>query len=448
MSTNQRPPLWLLALFWLITVGAFALGIFVAKRSAIPEPQATAMQVVLQEIVRSHVEEQDPHRLADIAIKAMASFDHYGQYVPAAEVDGYVEATTGNYAGIGVATLPVPGKLLVKFPFQGGPAARAGLLPGDEIVAVGDTRIAGLEGSARQELIDKRIRGEPGSTVRITVARGQESPREVDIVRNDVHRPAVKWLQFLDDKAGLAYLWLSDFHPDSDRAVLAALDELAKGPTQLNGLVLDLRFNGGGYLDACVAIANLFLREGVITTVKKRGDATESEYRAVPELCRFPDLPLVILVNQDSASASEVLTGALQDHGRALVVGELTYGKGMVNTLFSYKKLDFKLKVTTGHYVTPKGRNLEGHFDRAFRGDKKGGIVPDREVALDGEALRRAYAALNDHEPPPEFRAAVAELCRANDLRAPGILPASEDPQLQAAVTSLRERVAAAQKAK
>jgi C-terminal processing protease CtpA/Prc len=279
--------------------------------------------------------------------------------------------------------------------------------------------------------------------VRISVARGQEPLREVEIVRNDVHRPAVKWVQFLEEPAGFAYLWLSDFHPDSDRAVLAAIDELAKGPTKLNGLVLDLRFNGGGYLDACVSIANLFLREGVITTVKKRGNETESEYRAVPEKCRFPELPLVILVNQDSASASEVLTGALQDHGRALVVGELTYGKGMVNTLFSYKKLDFKLKVTTGHYATPKGRNLEGHFDRAFRGDKKGGIIPDREVALDGELLRRAYAALNDHEPPPEFRAAVTELCRAHDLRAPGILPVAEDPQLQTALAALRERTGA-----
>lgn len=448
MSTHQRPPLWLLGLFWLITVGAFAFGIFIGKRGAIPEPQATAMQVVLQEIVRSHVEEQDPHNLADIAIKAMASFDHYGQYVPAAEVDGYVEATTGNYAGIGVATLPLPGKLLVKFPFAGGPAARAGILPGDELVAVGETRIAGLDGTARQELIDKHIRGEPGSKVRVTVARGQEPPREVEIVRSDVHRPAVKWSQFLDETEGIAYLWLSDFHPDSDRALLAAIEQLSSGPVRLRGLILDLRFNGGGYLDACVSIANLFLPEGVITTVRKRGNETESEFRAVPEKCRFADLPLVILVNQDSASASEVLTGALQDHGRALVVGELTYGKGMVNTLFSYKKLDFKLKVTTGHYVTPKGRNLEGHFDRAFRGDKKGGIVPDREVALDGESLRQAYAALNDHEPPAEFRAAVAALCTEHGLRTPGILSADVDPQLQTAIAALRERIAAAKQGK
>ena len=113
-----------------------------------------------------------------------------------------------------------------------------------------------------------------------------------------------------------------------------------------------------------------------------------------------------------------------------------------------YKKLDFKLKVTTGHYVTPKGRNLEGHFERAFRGDKKGGIIPDREVALDGETLRRAYAALNDHEPPPEFRAAVAELCKAEGLRAPGILPLDEDPQLQAALATLRETVAKATRSK
>ena len=117
MSQPARPPLWFLAAVWLLIVGAFALGAFVARRSDLPEPQFTALQVVLQEIVRSHVDEQDPGKLLDLATKEMAKFDHYGQYVPASEVSSYVEATTGNYAGIGVATLPADGRLLVRFPF-------------------------------------------------------------------------------------------------------------------------------------------------------------------------------------------------------------------------------------------------------------------------------------------------------------------------------------------
>src|SRR5262249_29337858 len=121
MSQPARPPLWFFAAVWLLVVGAFALGAFVARRSNLPEPQFTALQVVLQEIVRSHVDEQDPGKLLDIATKAMASFDHYGQYVPANEVSGYVEATTGNYAGIGVATLPADGRLPGRFPFADRP---------------------------------------------------------------------------------------------------------------------------------------------------------------------------------------------------------------------------------------------------------------------------------------------------------------------------------------
>src|ERR1043166_5878378 len=189
MPPPPRPPLWFFAASWALIFGAFVLGMFVARRPALPEPQFTALQVVLQEIVRSHVEEQDPGKLLDLATKAMASFDHYGQYVPASEVGGYVEATTGTYPGIGVATLPVDGRLLVRFPFADGPAARAGLEPGDEIVAVDDIEIASLSGSERLQLADKHIRGEAGSKVRITIARGAEPRRTLEIERAEVHKP-------------------------------------------------------------------------------------------------------------------------------------------------------------------------------------------------------------------------------------------------------------------
>lgn len=441
MPLPQRPSLRLFAILWLITIGAFWLGTLVARRTAVPEPEATAMQVVMQEILRSHVIEQDAHNLADIAIKAMAGFDHYGQYVPHDEVDSYVEATTGNYAGIGIAVLAVNDRLLVRFPFLNGPSAAAGLLPGDEIIAIEGIKFSGLDSEERQKVAETRIRGEAGSKVRLTIKRADAAPREVEILRGEVHKSAVKWAHHIDAGLGIGYLWLSDFHPDCDKELVAHITALTRLPCGLHGLILDLRFNGGGYLDVCVAMANLFLPRGVITTVKKRGGVTEVSYLAQPEKCQFPDLPLVILVNQDSASASEVLTGALQDHGRALVVGELSYGKGMVNTLFSYKNLDFKLKVTTGHYVTPNGRDLEGHHLRAFRGDQQGGIVPDRAVPLDGEPLRVVFTALTDQEPPPEHRTAVAALLQLHGMRAPAIRSPDEDPQLAAALAALRTTI-------
>jgi carboxyl-terminal processing protease len=443
MSQPARPPLWFFAAIWLLVVGAFALGAFVARRSNLPEPQFTALQVVLQEIVRSHVDEQDPGRLLDIATKAMASFDHYGQYVPAGEVSGYVEATTGNYAGIGVSTLPADGRLLVRFPFADGPASRAGLEPGDEIVAVDGVAIGTLGADERLRVADARIRGQAGTKVGLTIARGEEPPRTVEVERAEVHKPCAKWAHFVDPARGIGYLWLSDFYRGADVELGRALDRLAAEPGGLRGLVLDLRFNGGGYLDPCIAIANLFLARGTIVTVRRRGSVIkDGERSAVPEQCRFPELPLAVLVNQDSASASEVLTGALQDHRRAVVVGELTYGKGMVNTEFRYSNFDFRLKVTTGHYFTPDGRDLEGHFLRK-QGERKGGIEPDRAVSLAGEPLRAVYSALQDQEPPPALRAAVEALLARYGQRAPGIVPPAADPQLEAAIAAVREKLTA-----
>lgn len=443
MQPSARVPLWFLFANWLLIVGAFAMGCWLSRRSDLPEPQFTALQVVLQEIERSHVEPQDPGKLLDVAIKAMASFDHYGQYVPAGEVDNYVESTTGNYEGIGIAPLFVDGRLYVKFPFADGPADAAGLRPGDEIVAIDGERVATLAATGNARITETKIRGVAGTSVQLQIARAGSELRTVAIERAAVHKPCVKWAHRLDPAAGLGYVLVTDFHPGADQELAAALATLGTEPGGLRGLILDLRFDAGGYLDACVAMANLFIARGTIVTVRKRGNVIEKQHEADPGRCRFPDLPLVVLVNRDSASASEVLTGALQDHGRATVVGELTYGKGMVNTVFTYKNLDFRLKVTTGRYFTPNGRNLEGQFARQRPDEHKGGIEPDRPVRLEERAELAVRTAMAEPEPPARYRDEVAALVQRHELRPPGIVPPADDAQLAAALAALRERVGA-----
>lgn len=442
--SQARLPLWFLVVNWVIVCCAFVLGVVLGRRTPLPDPQATALRLVYEEIERSYVDRIDGRELLDRAIAAMARLDDYSRYVPEADVPRFVEETTGTYEGIGVVMQYGEDAIHVGFPIGDGPGDRAGLLPGDRVVAIDGTRVDALTREARSRLAQERLRGPKGSRVALTVLR-DGAEKEFAIERGPVQKASVKWTRWLDEANGIAYVHVADFHPGVQKALQQELAKLAQKGTALRGLVLDLRFDLGGNLDEAIALARMFVKEGNLVSLRRRDSEVVERHDADPAKCTYPDLPIALLVNRSSASASEVLAGALQDHGRAVVVGEPTYGKGVVNTIYQWHEQPFRLKLTTARYFTPKGRNLDrGRHRAAAAGEAKtepeGGIAPDLVQALDEKAQAAVQDALAEFPPPTHHEERVRTFYASRNERAPGALAPEQDAQLEAALQALRKR--------
>ncbi len=445
MQPQARLPVWFLVANMLLVLAAFLAGALLtgARGGSLPDAQATALRLVYDAVQKHHVEAQDPALLAERAIAGMVrGLDPYSQYIPPQHVKGFEEDTTGTYEGIGVLTSTMAeGGIVVRYPFPQGPAEKAGLTVGDRIVAVDGTALAGLGAAERSRVIGERLRGPAGSDVTVTIARQGREPFPVTVTRGPVQKPSVKWARLLDPAAGVGCLHVEDFHRDTAREFAAAVADLQAQGDGLRALIVDLRGNGGGLLDECLGLARQLVPSGNIVSMKRRGSEVVERHDAIPGQCTLPDLPLVLLVNGHSASASEVLAGALQDHGRAVVVGERTFGKGFVNTIYTWQGLPFRLKLTTAHYYTPNGRNIERPHGRAAAGaPDEGGILPDLPVATDAELRERIELALRDHEVPARYRAASAALARELGLTEAAPLGPDQDPQLDAALAEARRR--------
>ena len=441
MEQQPRLPLWFLVMNWVLIAGAFVLGTILGRSQGnpLPQPQRTALELVYQQVMSSHVDVQDGHELLERAIAGMVKgLDPYSTYVPPRDAARYDESNSGHYQGVGAEMAAHGDTVVVHFPFAGGPADRAGLLPGDLLRSVDDTT---LDTAEKRERAAEFVRGPADTDVRLGIERdGQRL--DLLVRRDDVQRPCVRWAHLLDAEARLGYVYVADFHPGARDQLQRAIEAL-QAFGDLRGLVIDLRYDGGGLLDECIGITNLFLRSGTIVTQKRRNQEVLDHRVAKPEACRFPELPLVVLVSAESASASEVLTGALQDHGRALVVGEHTFGKGLVNTVYSWKGYDFRLKLTTGSYRTPNDRDIEGHHQAAGAGsEKKGGIEPDVPVAMPHADKLRIHALLEGNEVPERHRARNAAAAAKYGFQVPTPPAPATDAQLRQALQSLRERVA------
>lgn len=439
MEQQPRLPLWFLPANMALIAAAFFLGLLIGGRrlASIPEPQRSALDLVHATVLRSHVDTHDAGALIDDAIAGMVrGLDPYSLYVPPSKVQRYEEATTGHYEGIGAEFHVYGDAVVLWFPLPGGPAEAAGLQPGDRLIAVDgkalDTEQLRLE-------VNGMVRGAAGTEVRLRLQRG-DGEREVTVRRGDVQRACVKWAQLLDAEAGLGYVHLTDFHPGSSKQLLAAIASLQQ-QQPLRGLVLDLRFDSGGSFDECIRIARAFIAKGTIVTQQRRDDAERHEARA--EECTLPDLPLVVLVNQFSASASEVLAGALQDHGRAAIVGVRTHGKACVNTVYTWENLDFRLKLTTGRYRTPNGRDIERNFGAPGDGKATGGIPPDIEVEVNQAQREALRQTLGNSEVPARWREPLAAAATQYQFTVPTPPTPADDAQLAAALTALRARAAA-----
>lgn len=297
--------------------------------------------------------------------------DDYTIYVPPAESTDFEKQLIGEYVGIGAAVNVEDGYLTIVTPLDGSPAIRAGIHAGDKIVEIeGESTL----GKTLDENIDL-LMGEPGVPVNVLVERdGERFP--VEIVRDRINTVQVKgierrgendWRFMLDEERKIAYIWLTQFTPGCAAEVRDALRQVDADTGGLNGLIFDLRWNPGGVLTEAVALADMFLDEGVVVTTRSR-DGDEDVDRAT-SAGTLPDFPVVILLNRFSASASEVFSGALVDYDRAVVLGERSVGKGSVQSVIPIPSAPGAvLKITDRNYYLPSGRSIQRTDESAVWG--------------------------------------------------------------------------------
>lgn len=355
-----------------VTTAAYRLG----QQSLLSaDPSAGRLSVVAEvyhDLVRDAVGAPEGDVLLQGAIEGMIATleDPYAAYFDAAAFADFNRQLDGSFTGIGLMLEDTPEGPKVVSVLPGTPAEQGGVEVGERIVSVDGQDVSDLP----IELIVRRVTGEEGTTVTVGFAGGSQGPREIEFTRARIDLPVVE-TELLEDNIG--HIRLLSFPKGAGAKVAAAVEELlAEGA---EGILLDLRGNPGGLLDAAVDVASVFVDEGEIVTVRE-ADGRERTLRARPG--GFADLPLVVLVDGSSASASEILAGAMQDLGRAPVVGAKTFGKGTVQTVRSLSDRS-GLKFTTAEYVTPSGDSIEGV-----------GVAPDTEVADPEAQLAAAREAL------------------------------------------------------
>jgi len=362
--------------------------------SPLPLEELQQLAAVFGLVKAEYVETVDEKKLISDAISGMvAGLDPHSQYFDKKTFKEFREGTSGKFVGIGIEMGMEDGLVKVVSPIEGSPAFRAGLKPGDLITRIDDTPVKGL--SVDQAV--KRMRGEPNTKVVLTVYRKLETRSfPVTIVREEIRMQSVRAKMV---EPGIGWIRVSVFQDRTVEDFVKKAEDLYKQDPNLKGMVLDLRNDPGGLLDAAVAISAAFLPSDVVV-VTTNGQMAESRatFKASPEfyarrggpdpLKRLPaamkSVPLVVLVNEGSASASEIVAGALQDYKRATVMGAQTFGKGSVQTVRPLSA-DTALKITTARYYTPKGRSIQAT-----------GIVPD--VWLDETAEGNVFAALRMRE--------------------------------------------------
>ena len=307
---------------------------------------------VMERVRQDYVEDIDDRHLIESAIRGMVSeLDPHSQFLDADQFEEIRISTTGNYTGVGLEVTVDDGRIRVVSPMDGMPAQHAGIAPGDVLLTIDERPV---DGTRLSDAVS-RMRGHPGSSVALGILReGHDEPLTFNIQRKAIAVRSVR-SEYLGD--GLGYLRITHFSettPKDLRHAVATLNRLAEG--RLRGAVLDLRDNPGGVLDAAVEVADAFLERGVIVSGDGRLRDARFQRRA-----RAGDLldgaGLIVLVNSGSASASEIVAGALKDHGRATLLGTHTYGKGSVQTVMPLSN-GRAIKLTTSRYFTPSGASI------------------------------------------------------------------------------------------
>jgi carboxyl-terminal processing protease len=334
---------------------------------------------VLQTVKQNYVEPVGDRKLLEGAIKGMlANLDPHSNYMDAAEYREMRVQTSGEFGGLGMQVTMENGAVKVISPIDDTPAAKAGVRPNDLIVAIDNEPVSEMTLS---EAVD-RLRGAIGTQVKLLVKRAQQNAFELKLTRADIKVDPVKSKLEGDD---VAYLRITSFTERTSSALRDAYQALQeKSGHKLVGVVLDLRNNPGGLLDQAIGVANEFLDKGEIVSIRGRRSEDNHRFNADPDRDLAPGLPVVVMINGGSASASEIVAGALQDHRRALLLGTRSFGKGSVQTVLPVRESGGALRLTTALYYTPSGRSIQAE-----------GIKPDVVVeaakieALPDVELRR-----------------------------------------------------------
>jgi len=381
---------------------------------------------VFGRIKDAYVEEVDDRKLLESAIKGMLSdLDPHSTYLAPKDYEQLEESTTGEFGGLGIEVGMEDGFVKVISPIDDTPAQKAGVQAGDLIIKLGDQPVKGM---SLEEAV-KLMRGKPGTVLTLTIMReGESAPIEIDVERDIIKVTSIK-SRIIEN--GYGYVRITQFQADTGTQFTEALENLEKEHgSDLDGLIIDLRNNPGGILQAAVESADALLDEGLIVYTEGRIQSSRLRFNAKPGDI-MPDTPIVVLINGGSASASEILAGALQDHQRAVVMGTQSFGKGSVQTVIPLDETH-AIKMTTARYYTPDGRSIQAK-----------GIKPDIEVKpaqlteLDSQPFF-TEADLSGHlEGQDENQSENTEAADAAD-REDGASAASRDFQLRSALNLLK----------
>ncbi|MDH5184928.1 MAG: S41 family peptidase [Gammaproteobacteria bacterium] len=336
-----------------------------SQLATLPTAELRTFTEVFDRIKKNYVEEVDDKTLIENAIRGMLSgLDPHSTYMDESTYKDLREGTKGEFGGLGIQVGMEDGFVKVISPIDDTPAYHAGVKSGDLIIRLDSQPVKGLSLSQAVKL----MKGKPGTSILLTIVReGAEKPLKIKVVRDVIKTKSVR-SKLYNDHYG--YIRITTFQINTASDLLKELKKLRKAATggKLDGLVLDLRNNPGGVLRGAVNVSDAFLREGLIVYTQGRVDDAEMSYKASPD-DQINDAPIVVLVNGGSASASEIVAGALQDHKRAIIMGTPTFGKGSVQSILQLDRTT-ALKLTTARYFTPAGRSIQAE-----------GIVPD--VLLD-----------------------------------------------------------------
>jgi len=341
-------------------------GVFAERESSqatLPVEELRTFSDVFGRIKNDYVVDVDDKELIENAIRGMLSgLDPHSSYLDAEQFTELQVGTTGQFGGLGIEVGMENGFVKVIAPIDDTPAQRAGVEAGDLVIRLDDTPVKGMTLNDAVKI----MRGKPGSDIELTIVReGVDQPLKITITRDIIKVKSVRARML---EPGFGYLRISQFQSKSAENMVDAIEDLKKeNKGALQGLVLDLRNNPGGVLNGAVAVSDAFLKKGMIVYTEGRIADSRLRFNATPDDV-IDGAPLVVLVNQGSASASEIVAGALQDHKRAIIVGVQTFGKGSVQTILPLSS-ESALKLTTARYYTPSGRSIQAE-----------GITPDIEL--------------------------------------------------------------------